>query len=149
MKRLRLRTWVLFGVLGALLVLASAVSLVAPREVVIDAAFYERLAVGMTEAEVDAAVSIPSGDYTGADAYVTCPPTCDGELPIFVDYHLRADGTVSAPHPVTGRPLCGKWWRGNEGLVILFFGDDHRVIERRFYPGYPRSWLRDQWDRLF
>jgi hypothetical protein len=149
MKRLRLRTWVLLGVLGALLVLASAVYLVAQREVVIDAAFYERLAVGMTEAEVDAAVSIPSGDYTSAYAYVTCRPTCDGELPLFVDYDLRVDGTVLAPHPVTGRPLRGKWWRGNKGLVILFFGDDHRVIERRFYPGYPRSLLGYHWDRLF
>jgi hypothetical protein len=148
MKRLRLRTWVLFGIPGTLLVVASTVYLVAQREIVIDAAFYERLSVGMTEEEVDAAVSIPSGDYTGADAYVTSRPTCDGELPIFVDYHLRADGAVSAPHPVTGRPLLGKWWRGKDGLVIVFFGDNHRVTERRYYPGYSRSWARYHLDRL-
>jgi hypothetical protein len=148
MKRLRLRTWVLFCVLGALLALAGAAFLVPQGEVVIDAAFYERLQVGMTEAEVDAAVPVPPGDYTGADVYVTSRPSCDGELPIFVDYFTRADGTVSAPHPVTGRPMRGKWWRGKDGQMIVFFGDDKRVIDRRYYPGYPRSWIGYHWDRL-
>ncbi len=148
MKRPRLRTCVLFGVLGALLALAGAAYLVPQREAVTVAAFYERLMVGMTEAEVDAAVPIPPGDYTGAYAYVTSRPTCEGELPIYIDYCTRANGTVSAPHPLTGRPICGKWWRGKDGLVIVFFGDDHRVTERRYYPGYPRSWVGYHWDRL-
>jgi hypothetical protein len=148
MKRLRLRTWVLLGLLGALLALAGVANLVAQWEVVVDAAFYERFKVGMTEADVDAAVTIPPGDYTGADVYVTSRPTCEGELPIFIDYSTRADGTVAAPHPVTGRPIRGKWWRGKDGQVLIFFGDDQRVIERRYYPGYPRSWIGYHWDRL-
>lgn len=148
MKRLRLRTWVLFGVLGALLALAGAAYLVSQREVVTVAAFYERLAVGMTEAEVGSAVPLPPGDYTGAYAHSTSRPTCEGGLPVYLDYCTRADGTVSAPHPVTGRPIRGRWWRGDDGLVIVFFGDDQRVIERRYYPGRSRSWAGHQWDRL-
>jgi hypothetical protein len=148
MKPLRLRISALFIVLGALLALAGVAYFFPQREVVIDAAFYEQLKVGMTEAEVDAAVSIPPGDHTGAYAYVTSPPTCQGELPIYIDYCPHADGTVSAPHPVTGRLIRGKWWRGKDGQVIIFFGDDQRVIERRYYPGYPRSWVGYHWDRL-
>ena len=148
MKHLRLRTWVLSGVLGALLALASAAYLVPQREVVIDAAFYERLTVGMTEAEVGTAVPIAPGDYTGGYVHTTSRPTSEGGLPIYIDYCTRADGTVSAPHPVTGRPIRGKWWRGKGGQVIVFFGDDRRVIDRRFYPGYPRSWVGYHWDRL-
>jgi hypothetical protein len=148
MKPLRLRIRALFIVLGALLAPAGAAYLFPQRKVVIDDAFYERFKIGMTEAEVDAAVSIPPGDYTAAYVYVTSPPTCQGELPIFIDYCPHADGTVSAPHPVTGRPIRGKWWRGEDGQVLIFFGDDQRVIERRYYPGYARSWVGHQWDRL-
>ena len=148
MKLLRLRISALFIVLGALLALAGAASLFRQREGAIDAAFFERLKVGMTEAEVDAAVAIPPGDHTGAYAYVTSRPTCEGGLPIYIDYCTHADGTVSAPHPLTGRPLRGKWWRGTEGQVLIFFGDDQRVIERRYYPGSPRSWVGYHWDRL-
>jgi hypothetical protein len=148
MKPSRLRIFGLFIVLGALIASAGVAYFFPQRKVVIDAAFYERLKVGMTEAEVDAAVPIPPGDHTGAYAYVTSRPTCQGELPIYIDYCTYADGTVSAPHPVTGRPIRGKWWRGEEGQVLIFFGDDQRVIERRYYPGYPRSWVAYQWDRL-
>jgi hypothetical protein len=147
MKRPRLQTCVLFGVLGALLALAGAVCLIS-REVVTVAAFYERLTLGMTEAEVGAAVPLPPGDYTGGYVHTTSQPICEGGLPIYIDYHTRADGTVSAPHPLTGRPIRGKWWRGRDGLVIVFFGDDHRVSERRYYPGKSRSWARDHLARL-
>jgi len=148
MKRPRLRTCVLLGVLGALLALAGAAYLVSQREGVTVAAFYERLTVGMTEAEVAAAVPILPGDYTGGYVHTTSRPTCQGGLPIYIDYCTRADGTVSAPHPLTGRPIRGKWWRGKDGLVIVFFADDHRVTERRYYPGYSRSWAGYHWDRL-
>ena len=148
MKRPRLRTCVLLGTLGALLALAGATYLVPKREGVTVAAFYERLTVGMTEAEVGAAVPIPPGDHTGGYAHSTSRPTCEGGLPIYVDYHTRADGTVAAPHPVTGRPLRGKWWRGQDGLVLVFFGEDQRVIERRYYPGSSHSWAGYHWDRL-
>jgi hypothetical protein len=148
MKPLSLRISTLFLVLGVLLAPAGLAYFFPQRKVVIDAAFYERFQVGMTEAEVDAAVPIPPGDYTGAYAYVTSPPTCEGGLPIYIDYHPRADGTMSAPHPLTGRPLRGKWWRGKSGQVLIFFGDDHRVIERRWYPGRPCSWVEYHWDRL-
>ena len=74
MKRLRLRTWVLFGVLGALLALASAAYLVPQREVVIDAAFYERLTVGMTEAEVIKLLQVSPGDYTTGPVDPVNPP---------------------------------------------------------------------------
>ena len=148
MKSPRLRIAALFIVLGTLLALAGVAYLLPQAEVVIDVAFYERFKIGMTEAEVNAAVPIPPGDHTGAYAYVTSPPTCEGGLPIYIDYHPHADGTVSAPHPVTGRPLRGKWWRGQDGQVLIFFGDDQRVIERRYYPGYPSSWVGYHWDRL-
>ena len=148
MKLLRLRIAALFIVLGALLAPAGVAYLFPQRKVVIDAAFYERFKVGMTEAEVDATVPIPPGDHTRAYAYVTSRPTCQGELPIYLDYCTHADGTVSAPHPLTGRPIRGKWWRGKDGQVLIFFGDDQRVIERRYYPGYPRSWVGYHWDRL-
>ena len=148
MKQPKLRTWVLFGVLGALLALVGAAYLVSRRDAVTVAAVYERLTVGMTEAEVGTAVPIPPGDHTGGYVHTTSQPTSEGGLPPFVDYHLRADGTVSAPHPVTGRPLRGTWWRGEDGLVIAFFGDDHRVTERRYYPGSSRSRAGYHWDRL-
>ena len=148
MKPRGLRIAVLLVVLGPLLAPVGVAYLFPQRKAVIDDAFYERLKIGMTEAEVDAAVSIPPGDYTRAYAYVTSRPTCEGELPIYIDYCTRADGTVSAPHPVTGRPIRGKWWRGKDRLVLLFFGDDQRFIERRYYPGYPRSWVGYHWDRL-
>jgi hypothetical protein len=148
MKSLSLRLAALFIVLGALLAAAGVAYLFPQRKVVIDADFYERLKIGMSEAEVDAAVPIHPGDHTGAYAYVTSRPTCQGELPIYIDYCTHADGTVSAPHPLTGRPIRGKWWRGEDGQVLIFFGDDQRVIERRFYPGSPRSWFGYHWDRL-
>src|SRR5262245_52290558 len=102
MKRPRLRTRVLFGVLGALLALAGATYLAPQREAVTVAAFYERLTVGMTEAEVGVAVPIAPGDYTGGYEHTTSRPTCEGGLPLYLDYCTRADGTVSAPHPLTG-----------------------------------------------
>ena len=95
MKRPRLRTCVLLGVLGVLLALAGAAYLVSQREGVTVAAFYERLTVGMTEAEVGAAVPIPPGDYTGGDVHTTSRPTCEGGLPIYIDYCTRADGTLA------------------------------------------------------
>src|SRR5262249_30451251 len=115
MKPLSLRTSTLFLVLGVLLAPAGLASFFPQRNVVIDPGFYERFQVGITEAEVDAAVPIPPGDYTRAYAYVTSRPTCQGELPIYLDYCTHADGTVSAPHPLTGRPIRGKWWRGKDG----------------------------------
>lgn len=148
MKSRRMRIAALFLVPGALLALAVIVYLLPQREVVTEATIYERIRVGMTEAKVAAAVPVPPGDRTGAYSYTTSAPTCEGELPIYVDYCPRRDGTVSGPHPVTGQPLRGKWWRGNEGQVIIFFGDDGRVMERRYYPGSPRSWVGYQWDSL-
>jgi hypothetical protein len=148
MQRPRRRTWVLLGVLAALLVLAGAAYLAPRREAVAVAAFYDRLAIGMTEAEVGTAVPLPPGDYTGCDVHETSAPTCEGGLPIFIDYHPRPDGTVSAPHPVSGRPLRGTYWRGRDGLVVVYFGDDRRVTERRYYPGSSRSWVRYQVESL-
>jgi hypothetical protein len=148
MKPLSLRISTLFLLLAVLFVPAGLAYLFPQRKVVIDEAFYERLKIGMTEAEVEAAVPIPPGDYTRAYVYTTSPPICQGELPIYIDYCTHANGTVSAPHPLTGRPLRGKWWRGKDGQVLIFFGDDRRVIERRYYPGYPSSWVGYHWDRL-
>jgi|ERR1043166_7154491 hypothetical protein len=150
MKRPKLRTWVLLGVLAVLLALAGVAYLVSvsQREGVNVAPFYDRLTLGMTEAEVGAAVSLPPGDHTNGHEHTTSAPICEGGLPLYIDYHPWPDGTVTAPHPVTGRPLRGKWWRGEDGLVIVFFGDDQRVIERRYYPGSSRSWVWYHWDRL-
>ena len=148
MKRPRLRTCVLVGALGAILALVGAAYLVPRPEVVTVARVYERLAAGMTEAEVGAAVPLRPGDHTGGHVHTTARPTSEGGLPPFVDYRLRADGTVSAPHPVTGRPLRGQRWSGADGLVIVFYGDDHRVADRRYYPGYSRSWAGFQRDRV-
>jgi hypothetical protein len=148
MKPLSLRIATLLLVLGVLLApVGLAYLFPRPKKVVVDAAFYERFQLGMTEAEVDA-VPIPPGDHSGACAFLTSEPTCEGGLPLYIDYHPRKDGAVSAPHPLTGRPLRGKWWRGKSGQVLIFFGDDHRVIERRWYPGRPLSWVEYHWDSL-
>ena len=98
MKPLRFRRAAMLGVLGSLLLLLGAALLVPQRKVVIDATFYERFTVGMTEAEVDAAAPIPPGDYTGGYVYVTSQPTCEGQLPPYVDYTPHPDGTTTAPH---------------------------------------------------
>lgn len=148
MMRLKPRTWVVLGIVGVLLALASAVSRIT-REGVAVAAHYERLAIGMNEAEVEAAVTLPPGDHTGDYEHTTTAPVRDGGLPPFLDYHPWANGAVTAPHPVTGRPLRGRWWRGGDGLVIVFYGDDGCVAERRYYPGSSRSWARCQVDLLF
>jgi hypothetical protein len=41
---------------------------------------------------VDATVPIPPGDYTRAYAYVTSRPTCQGELPVYIDYCTHPAG---------------------------------------------------------
>ena len=148
MKRSKLRIAVLVIVVGGAVALSGVVYWWPDDAVVIDESVYERIKLGMTEAEVDEAIGIPAGDHTRAHAYQTSKPICDGGLPIFIDYHPNADGRLSAPHPQTGKPLRGKWWRGKDGQVLIFFGDDGRVIERRFYPGKPLSWMRLHWGRL-
>jgi hypothetical protein len=110
---------------------------------------YDRLRLGMTENEVEAAVECPPGDYTRTYAYQTSRPVHEGEFPIYIDYHNRADGSVSFIHPTTGRQVRGKWWGGKEGRLYVYFGDDGRVIERRFYPGYPRNWFQYHYERLW
>jgi hypothetical protein len=133
---------VLLAAIGAFLI-PNAPSLPISQKV------YDRLRLGMTDREVAAVVQCPPGDYSHAYSYATTRPVCEGGLPIYIDYRNQADGSVSAIHPTTGRPLRGKWWRGKEGLLHVYFGDDGRVIERRYYPGYPRNWFQYHYDRLW
>jgi hypothetical protein len=128
---------------------ASAYCLFPKNDVRINESLYERLALGMTAQEVDTAIGYAPGDYSGAYTYITSKPMQEGELPLLgTDLCDYANGRVSAPHPATGRQISGKLWRGKEGLLMVFFGDSNRVIERRFYPGYGRTWLLYHLDRL-
>lgn len=148
MTRFGRRLGVLLGVGAAALALLSAGFLLPRRQPVPVAAYYDRLAIGMTAAEVAAAVPLRPGDQTAADSHETAAPSSEGGLPVFVDYHPHADGWVTAPHPTTGKLLRGQWWRGDDGLVYVFYDDDGRVSERRYYPGNPRSWVQSRLDRL-
>ena len=131
-----------FMVFVAFVAFAIAYWLFPTNDVPINESLYERLALGMTEQEVDAATGYAPGDYSGAYAYSTSKPLQEGELHLLgTDQCDFRNGRVSAPHPVTGKQINGKLWRGKEGLLMVFFGEDNRVIERRFYPGTSRSWL--------
>jgi hypothetical protein len=143
MKRFQTRRAII-GLLIVFLVLAGAAYFVPRHQPVDVAAFYDRLAVGMTEAEVGRAVPIPPGDHTGCNAHSTEKPIYDGELPIFVGDVQWPDGTASATHPLTAQPLRGTWWRGRDGLLIVFYGDDGRVIDRRYRQGKSYSWAKYQ-----
>jgi hypothetical protein len=133
----------------ALVAIAVAYCLFPENDVPINEALFERVALGMTAQEIDAAIGCAPGDYSGAYQYTTTKPMQEGELPLLgTDLCDYANGRVSAPHPVTGKQISGKLWRGKEGLLMVFFGEDNRVIERRFYPGYGRIWLMYHLDRL-
>jgi hypothetical protein len=133
----------------ALVAIAAAYFLFPGNDVPINEALYERVALGMTAQEIDAAIGYAPGDYSGAYQYTTTKPMHEGELPLLgTDLCDFANGRVSAPHPATGKQISGKLWRGKEGLLMVFFGEDNRVIERRFYPGYGRTWLMHHLDHL-
>jgi hypothetical protein len=138
-----------FMVFVAFVAFASAYCLFPKNDVRINESLYERLALGMTAQEVDTTIGYAPGDYSGAYTYTTSKPMQEGELPLLgTDLCDYANGRVSAPHPVTGRQISGKLWRGKEGLLMVFFGENNRVIERRFYPGYGRTWLLYHLDSL-
>jgi hypothetical protein len=139
-----------FLVLIACVAFAIAYWLFSKNDVPINQSLYEQLALGMTAQEVDTAIGYAPGDYSGAYLYTTTEPLQEGELgPVLgTDKCDYANGRVSAPHPVTGRQIKGKLWRGRDGMLMVFFGEDNRVIERRFYPGYGRTWLLHFLDRL-
>ena len=145
-RRIRLLAFMVFVAFAGVVM---AYWLFPKNDVPINESLYERLALGMTEQEVDSAIGYAPGDYSGAYAYTTTKPMQEGELPLLgTDLCDYANGRVSAPHPATGKQIRGKLWRGKEGLLMVFFGEDNRVIERRFYPGYGRTWLMYHLDRL-
>jgi hypothetical protein len=145
-KRIKI---VAFMVLVAFVAVTIAVWLFARNDVPINESLYERLALGMTAQEVDTAIGFAPGDYSGAYSFTTTKPVQEGELHrLGTDECDFASGRVTIPHPATGKPMRGKLWRGKEGLLMVVFGDDHRVIERRFYPGYGRTWLLYHLERL-
>jgi hypothetical protein len=148
MKLIRPKRLLAFMVFAAFVAFAIGYCLFPKNDVPINESLYERLALGMTAQEVDRAIGYAPGDYSGAHSYTTSRPMTEGELPLGIDYRDYPDGTVSVLHPATGRQISGKMWRGKEGLLIVFFGDNNRVIDRRFYPGYGQTWLRYHWDRL-
>jgi hypothetical protein len=138
-----------FLVFVAFVLAAIAYYLFPKNDVRINGSLYERLELGMTAQEVDTAIGYAPGDYSGTYAYITSKPMREGELPLLgTDLCDYANGRVSAPHPATGKQISGKLWRGEEGLLMVFFGEDNRVIERRFYPGYGQTWLRYHLDGL-
>ncbi|MBM3992709.1 MAG: hypothetical protein FJ303_00905 [Planctomycetes bacterium] len=103
----------------------------------------------MTAQQVDSVIGYAPGDNSGAYVFTTTKPLREGELPVLgTDQCDYTNGRVSAPHPATGKQTGGKLWRGKEGVLLVFFGDDNRVIERRFYPGYGRTWLLYHLERL-
>src|SRR5437879_4333583 len=114
-----------FLLLVALVAFAIAYWLLLKHDVPINQSLYERLALGMTAQEVDTAIGYAPGDYSGAYAYTTTKPLQEGELPrLGTDMCDYANGRVSAPHPVTGRQISGKLWKGKEGLLMVFLGDN-------------------------
>ena len=116
----------------------------ARTHVTIDKSVYDRIRVGMTEKEVEAILPFPPGDYSNAVSYGTAGPEREGELPAqWWDYTEHPDGSLSYTDPKSGQRNPGKWWRGKEGWLLLFFGEDNRVIERRYYHGFALTRL--QW----
>jgi hypothetical protein len=142
--------WLLvFMVFVAFVAVAIAYFLPAKNDVPINESLYARLALGMTAQDVDTAIGYAPGDYSGAYEYTTTKPLQEGELHLLgTDMCDFANGRVWAPHPATGRKINGKLWRGKEGMLMVFFGEDNRVIERRFYPGFGRTRLLYQLDRV-
>jgi hypothetical protein len=149
MKRKKM---LLFAVLAAVVVV-SAYFLLPPfssrKLAPIGKGCYDKIQLGMTAAAAGQAIGIPPGDYSGAYTYGTQRAGHESEIAgPWTDYTENRDGTISAVHPDTGRPLRGYWWRGQEGWLIVFIDENGRVIERRYYRGWPRSfleWLRDHY----
>jgi len=99
----------------------------------------------MTEAEVGTAVPIAPGDYTGGYEHTTSRPTSEGGFAIYIDYCTQADGTVSAPHPQTGRRSAEGGWRGQDGWSSFF---SERTVESSSgatIRDYSRSWASYIW----
>jgi hypothetical protein len=125
------------------------VSQISPRKLLaIDKGYFDRIRLGMMEAELLQAIEIPPGDYSGAYGYGTLGIDHQGELPSALSFEDHSDGTLSAIHPITGRPITGYWWRGRDGSVMAFVDENGGVIERRYYyHGYPRSFPEYAFDR--
>jgi len=137
------RTWGVIAVLVAVgLAVSVAAYLLTRRAVVlIERGLFDRVQLGMTAAEVAAVVPYPPGDHCGAYCFTTEAPVREGELPIAACGERFANGVTHCPHPMTGRRVHGWWWMGAEGVLMVYFGADGRVIERRYYPGYGESYL--------
>jgi hypothetical protein len=123
----------LFAVVAAV---ATVVLLL--REPPITEVAYEQLRLGMTEAEVKAVLPFPPGAYAGYFGYGTGGPRREGQLAPGISFIDRPDGTLFYRDD-KGRETKGHWWLGSEGMILVFYGTDRTVIERRFYTGHPTS----------
>jgi hypothetical protein len=106
--------------------------------------------LGISTAEACDLVGFAPGDYSGAYHYGTGGWTGsnDGDIAI-ANFDILPNGAVSAVHSVTGEPIQGHWWRGRQGMLVVFSKND-RIIEKRYYDGYPMSfweYCRDRWER--
>jgi hypothetical protein len=113
-----MRKWLILGTVGTVLLVAGViVALLLPRpESPVNEAAAARVQPGLTEAEVEAVLGGPAGDYRVGSRAVTF------EVGL-------------APPP--GHVL--KTWRGDDGLVLIQFGPDGRVAAVSFVPTPPLS----------
>lgn len=129
--------WVTSVAISLSVAAAIALFVVLSREPPISKTAYDQLRLGMTEAEVKAILPFTPGAYAGSFGYGTGSIAREGELAPGIEFLDRPDGTIFYQHPRTERVVTGHWWRGSEALIIVFYGEQKTVIERRFYAGYP------------
>jgi hypothetical protein len=79
---------------------------------------YDRIGIGMTEAEVVAAVGRPPGDYSSDNATFT---NYMGPTPLSLSLVLN------------GNPGYVREWKTSSAKVEVWFGDGGRVLEKRYY----------------
>ena len=118
----------------------------------IERALYDRIQLGMTDAELTAAVGHPPGDHAGAIGYGTGLLAEEGVPIRVITWTESADGHLNYVDTTTGKTLGGYWWRGREGYLIVAFGADGRVAGRLYYAGYPVGrfdWVVDRVTQWF
>src|SRR5689334_22391745 len=88
---------------------------------------FERIQEGMTLADVEAIIGVPSGDYTTRLSFIRFgPPGGDVRAAIFEDMSRW-------------RVRAGSWyaWIGDQGMIAVRVNGESKVAERGYYDVYP------------